>query len=110
MNIFGLDIAQLDPEDAKDLLSAYQIERLPGIPPFLSKKDCCAILGVSIKIINQLIESGDLPLIYIPGDEVICTDLFGEQIEFQREKCILRADLIAYMEKALLCNKPILNP
>jgi len=109
MNLFNLDIEKIDVAEAKEALNINQIDPLPNIPPFLSKKDCSVILGVSMKVINQLTESGNLPIIDIPGDDLIYTDLFGEQIELQREQCILRADLITYMEKALLCNKPILD-
>ncbi|MDR0301525.1 MAG: hypothetical protein LBI04_04330 [Treponema sp.] len=110
MNIFRLDLEQLDLDEAKKALSAYPIERLPGVPPFLSKKECAAIIGVSMKVINHLTESGQLPLIEIPGDSSSYQDLFGDVVEPSREKCILRADVIDFMEKALLCNKPVLDP
>lgn len=110
MNTFGLDIAQLDPAEATKALSVCPIERLPGVPPFLSQKECAAILGVSMKTINNLIKSKQLPVTDIPDDTVPSGDLFGNLIEPQREICILRADLISYMEKSLLCDKPILDP
>jgi len=110
MNTFGLDIAQLDPAEAKKALSICPIERLPGAPPFLSQKECAAVLGVSMKTIKNLIESKQLPVTDIPSDTLPFTDLFGGLIEPQREICILRADLISYMEKSLLCDKPILLP
>ena len=110
MNLFNLDIEKLDADEAKEVLNINPIEKLPNIPPFLSKKDCSIILGVSMKVINKLTESGELPIIDIPDDISVCTDLFGEQVELPREKCILRADLVIYMEKALLCNKPVLDP
>jgi hypothetical protein len=109
MNIFGLDLKQLDPDEVKAALSAYPIERLPGVPQFLSKKDCADILGISIKVINHVIEAGLLPVVDIPCDDTPSSDLFGDLIEPPREKCILRADLIYFMEKALLCNKPVLD-
>ena len=109
MNIFGLDLEQLDIDEAKQTLVACPIERLPGVPPFLSKPECSVILGVSMKVINQLTESGQLPVTEIPGDSPPQTDLFGELIRQSHEECILRADLIAFMEKSLLCNKPILD-
>ena len=68
MNLFGLDIEQLDLDEAKQALSAYPIEQLPGVPPFLSKPECAVILGVSMKVINHLTESGQLPVTEIPGD------------------------------------------
>jgi hypothetical protein len=110
MNLFDLDIAQLDPDEAKAALSNYPVEQLPGVPPFLSEKDCAAILGVSMKVINQLTEAGTLPVTEIPCDSPQDIDLFGQPIETQREKCILRADLVDFIEKSLLCNKPILAP
>jgi hypothetical protein len=109
MNIFGLDIKQLDPDEARAALSGCPIERLPGVPPFLSEKECAVILGVSMKIIDQLTASGALPVTDIPGDFSPCLDLFGQLIEPQREKVILRVDLINFLEKNLLCNKPILD-
>jgi len=110
MNIFDLDISQLDLEEARDALSGHSFERLPGVPAFLSKKESAAILGVSMKVINQLTESGELPLTEIPGDSQPIIDLFGNEIELQRDTCILRADLVDYIEKSLLCNKPVLLP
>ena len=109
MNLFGLNIESLDLDEAKEALSVYPIERLPGIPAFLSKDECAAILGVSMKVINRLVESGQLPSTDIPGDTLPYNDLFGELIEPPREKVILRADLADYMEKSLLCNKPVLD-
>jgi hypothetical protein len=108
MNLFGLDIEQLDLDEARKALSGYPIERLPGVPSFLSKEECASILGVSIKVINFLVESEQLPLTEIPSDVLPCNDLFGQLIEPPREKCILRSDLIDFMEKSLLCNKPVL--
>ena len=46
MNLFGLDLNQIDLDEAKEALFAYSIEQLPGVPPFLSKKDCVHVLGV----------------------------------------------------------------
>ena len=109
MNIFGLDISQIDPDEAVKALSGYSYERLPGVPPFLSKKECALILGVSMKVINQLTASGELPIIDIPGEATPHIDLFGEFIELPREECILRADLLSYIDKSLLCNKPVLD-
>ena len=109
MNIFDLDISQLDLEEARDILYGHSFVRLPGIPAFLSKKESATVLGVSIKVINQLTESGELPLADIPGDSQPIIDLFGNEIDQQRETCILRADLVDYIEKALLCNKPVLD-
>jgi len=108
MNTFGLDINQLDEDEATDALSASYYERLPGVQTFLSKKECAAVLGVSMKVINQLTDTGELPLIDIPSDSPPSFDLFGNEIEPQRETCVLRADLVDYIEKSLLCNKPIL--
>jgi len=110
MNIFDLDINQLDFEEARDALSGHSFERLPGIPAFLSKKETAAILSVSMKVINKLTESGELLLTDIPGDSQPIMDLFGDEIEPQRETCILRADLVNYIEKSLLCNRPVLLP
>jgi len=110
MNLFGLDIEQLDLDEARAALSGCHINQLPEVPPFLSKKECAAILGVSMKVINHLVKSGELPLIDIPGDSFTSPDLFGQSMEPPRETCILRADLAALFEKLLLCNKPILNP
>jgi hypothetical protein len=109
MNIFGLDISQIDLEEARNALSVYSFNRLPGVPPFLSKKECAVVLGVSMKVINQLIQSGEIPLIDIPDDSLSFTDLFGELIEPQRETCILRHDLIKFINKSFLCNKPVLD-
>ena len=109
MNIFNLNLDQLEPDEARSALSVHKFDKLPGVPPFLSKPECCAVLGVSMKVVNQLIESGELPLFDIPGDSLPSQDLFGESIEPQREVCILRADLIDYIEKSLLCNKPVLD-
>jgi len=108
MNLFDLDISQLDLEEARIALSGHSYERLPGIPAFLSKKESAAVLGVSMKVINHLTESGELPLTDIPGDSQPIIDLFGNEIEPQHETCILRADLADYIEKSLLCNKPVL--
>jgi len=109
MNIFGLNLEQLDPEEAKKALSDHIYNRLPGVPPFLSKKECAVILGVSMKIIDRITNSGELPQVDIPGDVQSFPDLFGQLIEAQRETCILRADLIDFIEKSLLCNKPVLD-
>jgi len=109
MNLFDLDIGQLDLEEAREAISGSAFDRLPGVPPFLSKKECAAILNVSVKVINHLTKSGELPLADIPGDSPPCFDLFGQPIKPQREVCILRADLVNFIEKALLCNKPVLD-
>jgi hypothetical protein len=109
MNLFGLDTERLDPDEARKALSGNSFDRLPGVPPFLSKKECAAVLNVSMKVINSLTESGQLPLIDIPSDSLPCFDLFGQPMEPQHETCILRADLNDFLEKALLCNKPVLE-
>ena len=109
MNIFGIDLNQLDLEEARDALLDHNIDQLPSVPEFLTAKECATILGVSMKIIDQLIGSGELPQIDIPGDSQLSEDLFGEPFEPQRETCILRADLIKFIEKSLLCNKPVLD-
>jgi|GEM_PF-5152998 len=109
MNIFDLDIEQLDPEEAKKALAGNGFNRLPGVPPFLSKKECSVILGVSMKVINQLIISKELITTDIPSDSPLSFDLFCQPVEPQREICILRVDLLNYIEKSLLCNKPVLD-
>lgn len=110
MNIFGLDIEQLELEEARAALSGCAIEKLPGVPPFLSKKDCAAILGVSMKVIKYLVESGQLPLTAIPDDSLpVNLDFFGSPINPPKDMCILRADLEALLEKLLACNKPVLD-
>jgi len=110
MNLFGLDIEQLDLNEAKAALLENSVERLPGVPVFLSRKECAAVLGVSPKIVNKLIEAGDLPIVKIPDDSSpACHDLFGQLIEQPYTECILRSDLAEFLEKALLCNKPILT-
>jgi hypothetical protein len=87
MNTFNLDIEQLDLDEARAALSGCRIERLPNTPPFLSKKECAAIMGVSMKVVNKLIESGQLPLTDIPDDSRLASfDLFGQQIDPPREK------------------------
>jgi hypothetical protein len=106
MNTFGLDIEQLDLEEAREAL-ACDIEKLPGVPPFLSKSECAAILGVSMKVINHLVDAGELPLTNIPDETPAYSDLFGQAEEPPREVCILRADLVEFLEKSLLCNKPV---
>ena len=108
MNIFDLDISQLDLEEARDALSGSSFERLPGVPVFLSMKEAAAVLGVSMKVINELTELGELPLTEVPDESQPITDLFGNEIKPPPESCILRLDLINYIEKSLLCNKPIL--
>jgi hypothetical protein len=110
MNIFDLDIEQLDLDEARAALSSCPIELLPGIPPLLSKKECAAILGVSAKVIDHLIEAGQLPLTDIPNESTDSTDLFGASTVSPRETCVLRADLIMLFEKLLFCNKPVLDP
>jgi len=110
MNIFDLDIEQLDFNEAKAALTESLVERLPGVPVFLSRKECAMILGVSIKIINKLIDAGNLPLIKIPDDNApICLDLFGMIMEQPYVEYILRSDLVEFLEKALLCHKPVLD-
>jgi hypothetical protein len=109
MNLFGLDIEQLDLDEARAALSGCRVNHLPGVPPFLSKKECADILGVSMKVVNYLVKSGQLPSADIPRDSAFSYDLFGELLEPPRETCILRADLAALFEKLLLCNKPILD-
>jgi len=110
MNTFNIDIEQLDLDEAREALTNCLIERLPGVPALLSKKECAVILGVSIKVINKLIETRQLPLTEIPDDSAPLTyDLFNLPIEQPHTKCILRADLIDFLEKSLLCHKPILN-
>jgi hypothetical protein len=111
MNLFNLDIDQLDPDEARVALAGCHIEKLPNAPPFLSKKECAAIMGVSMKVINNLVESEQLPLADIPDDSSPVTfDLFGQPIDPPREECILRTDLAALLENLLVCNKPILDP
>ena len=110
MNIFGLNLDQLDLDEARSALSGCSFDRLPGVPQFLSKKECAYVLGVSMKVINRLTESGELPQTYIPSDNQSLPDLFGQNIEPQQEICILRSDLVKYIEKSFLCNKPVLDP
>ena len=110
MNAFGVDINLLEPHEAGEVLSGCRFERLPGVPPFLSIQDCAAVLGVSMKAVNRLIESGGLPLTDIPGGSLPSPGLFGPPAEPPREKCVLRADLIDFMDKALICNKAVLGP
>lgn len=110
MNIFNLDIEQLDLDEARAALSVCQAEKLPGVPPFLSKKECAAILGVSVKVINKLIETGQLPQTDIPDDTPTSSDLFGQSVEPPREICILRSDLVKFLEQSLFCHKPVLDP
>jgi hypothetical protein len=81
-----------------------------GRTPFLSKKECAAILSVSIKVINKLIETGQLPLTDIPDDTPASSDLFGQPVEPPREVCVLRSDLVKFLEQSLLCHKPVLSP
>jgi hypothetical protein len=109
MNTFGLDIEQLDPDEAKSALLNCSLEQLPGAPPFLSKKECATILGVSMKVINNLINKGQLPIVKIPDDSPESFDLFDNPIEQPRVDCILRYDLVNFLENALFCNKPILD-
>jgi len=108
MNTFGLDIEQLDLDEIRSAFSNCSIEQLPGAPPFLSKKECATILNVSMKVINNLISEGQLPIVKIPDDSPESFDLFGNPIEQPHIDCILRCDLVNFFEKALLCNKPIL--
>jgi len=110
MNLYNLDIEQLDLDEARAALSGCQTEKLPGVPPFLSKKECAAILGVSIKVINKLIKTNQLPLTDIPDDSPVSSDLFGQSIEPPREVCILRSDLVKFLDQSLLCYKPVLVP
>jgi len=110
MNIFGLDIDQFDADEAKKALVENITERLPGVPVFLSRKECSTILGVSMKVINKLIESEQLSIIEIPDDNTpSSSDLFGQPIEQPRIECILRSELIEFLERAMLFNKPILT-
>ncbi len=109
MNIFGLDVEQLDLDEARAALSECQIEQLPNVPPFLSRRECAAILRVSIKVINNLVSAGQLPIVKIPGDSPDTFNLFGTPTEPAYIECILRCDLINFLEKALLHNKPILG-
>ena len=109
MNIFGRDIESIDPGEARALVSDNQINKLPNVPPFLSRKECAAILGVSMKVINQLVESEQLPLTGIPADPLMQADLFGSAAGHQQEECILRSELADFMERSLLCNKPVLG-
>jgi len=110
MNIFGLGIEQLDLKEVRAALLKCQAEKLPGVPPFLSKKKCADILNVSAKVVNKLVEAGHLPLTDIPRDSPASFDLFGQLVEPPREVCILRADLVEFLEKSLLCHKPVLGP
>ena len=110
MNIFNLDIEQLDLDEARAALSVCHNEKLPGVPPFLSKKECAAILSVSIKVIDKLTETGQLPLTDIPDDTPASSDLFGQLVDPPREVCILRSDLVKFLEQSLLCHKPVLTP
>jgi hypothetical protein len=109
MNLFGLDIDRLDPEEGRAAFSGCPINKLPGVTPFLSKKECAGILGVSMKVINHLVESGQLPLTGIPGDAPASHDLFGGLTPPSRKTYILRASLLDFFEKSLLCHKPILT-
>ena len=109
MNIFGLDVEQLDLDEARAALSECPIEQLPNVPPFLSKRECAAILRVSIKVINNLVNDGQLPIVKIPGDSPDTADLFGASTEPTYIECILRSDLKNFLEKVLLHNKPILD-
>jgi hypothetical protein len=110
MNIFGLDIEQFDADEAKKALVENTVERLPGAPVFLSRKECSTILGVSMKVINKLIESGQLSIIEIPDDNTpVSCGLFGQPIEQPRIEYILRSELVDFFERAMLYNKPILT-
>ena len=111
MNIYDLDIGQLDLDNAREALSGSRVERLSGVPALLSKKECATILGVSVKVINKLTETGKLPLTEIPDDNPpVSYDLLGSPIKQPRIECVLRTDLADLLEKSLLCHKPILDP
>jgi len=110
MNIFGLDIEQFDADEAKKALVENIAERLPGVPVFLSRKECSTILGVSMKVINKLIETGHLSITEIPDDNTpVSRDLFDQPIEQPHIECILRSELVEFLERAMLYNKPILT-
>ena len=110
MNLFEVDIEQLDLDEAKAALAGCTIDPLPGVPQFLSKRDCSNILGVSMKVIDKLIESGDIPLTEIPDEDIpVSYDLFGSPVDQPSVECILRSDLAIFLEKSLLCHKPILT-
>jgi hypothetical protein len=64
-----------------------------------------------MKVINQLIKTGALPLAGIPSAPLEHPELFDSPPDPLREKQhILRADLVIFMEKALLCRQPVLDP
>ena len=110
MNIFGLDIEQFDADEAKKALVENITERLPCAPVFLSRKECSTILVVSMKVINKLIETGQLSITEIPDDNTpVSRDLFGQPIEQPCIECILRSELVEFLERAMLYNKPILT-
>jgi len=109
MNLFDLDIEQLDPEEGMAAFSGCYIDKLPKAPPFLSKKECADILGVSMKVIDRLVKSGQLPLTDIPGEAPASPDLFGELTPPSRKTYILRDSLSDFLEKSLLCHKPVLT-
>lgn len=109
MNTFDPDIEQLDSDELKAALSVCTIEALPNAPSILSKKECAIILGVSMKVINKLIDTGQLSLVDLPDDDYPESyDLFGQAINQPKIGCILRADLVDFLEKSLYCHKPIL--
>jgi len=39
MNLFNLDIEQLDLDEARAALSVCQIKKLPGVPRFFQKRN-----------------------------------------------------------------------
>jgi hypothetical protein len=91
MNIFNLNTDDLDLNEAREALSGSSFDLLPGVPQFLAPGDCAYISGVSAQTIERLVLDGSIPVEKTPEGDFI-----------------LRSELLKYIDKNLLANKPIL--
>ena len=84
MNISTQSLEEIFAEARKE-----EIDLLPSIPPFLSRKETAFVLHVSIQTIDRMIAKGDLN----PNDD-------GD---------ILKADIIDYLYSHTLADVPALE-
>ncbi len=95
MNVFGLDIENLDSDLIREAVSAESIgvDWLPGIPAILTREECAAVASVSLPTIDRLVQAGTLSEVNGPGSD----------------SGILKRDLIAYIQANFLANRPIID-
>jgi hypothetical protein len=86
MNIFGLSLEEISAE-VKPLEEPFDL--LPGVSAFLSPAETAFILNVSLQTVSRMIGKGSL--------------------KPNKEGDILKADIIEYISRHALADRPVLE-